>query len=189
MFAVRGKSSFKKEIMRKKKYNLIEIALSIAILAIGVTSIVTLFPVGLQQINDSIAENYSSLSSDSMLAYIAREAYSDWNILDTIPTSKPGSILTNTNGWTLLEGDIYDCNVGSGIFGLKIITNNITDFTGEALLWKSQIQNIRAGGTTIVALPYSNAVALHLEVSWPVEKPYARRKKNTFYLELFNYNQ
>ena len=178
--------------MRYKKYNLIEIALSIAILALGLTAIVSLFPLGFQEIGDSIGETYSSLVADSMMAYVSREAYSDWNALDTIPTSKSSTVLDNTSGWSKLEGDIYDPGEGNGIYGLMLTSgsnSSITDFTGEALLWKSKIKNLRAAGVSIAELPYSDATALHLEISWPVEKPYGQRKKNTYYFELFNYNQ
>jgi hypothetical protein len=178
--------------MKKKKYNLIEIALAMGVLAIGITAIVSLFPLGLKEIKDSIGENYSSQAADSMLAFIAREAYNDWNILDNIPTSKPSTVLTSTTGWVQLEGDIYNPNAGNnGIYGLKITSGegSIADFTGEVLLWKSKIKNISVVGGTIDELNYSKAAALHLEVSWPVEKPYASRRKSSFCFELFNYNQ
>jgi hypothetical protein len=191
--------------MKCKRYNLIEIALSIAILALGLTAIVSLFPLGFQEIGDSIGETYSSMAADSMIAYVAREAYRDWDIIednDNVPTSKPN--ITDTGildpgAWEdAAEGDIYvitDENATpsttNGIYGLMLTSgddNSITDFTGEALLWKSKIQDVRAAGETI-DLEYNEAAALHLEISWPVEKPYAQRKKNTFYFELFNYNQ
>jgi hypothetical protein len=186
-----------KIIMRRNKYNLIEIALSIAILAIGLTAIVSLFPVGFQEMRDSIGENYSTETADSMFAFIAREAYDEdtWNYLfvtggGAIPSSKPSTVLTSSTGWTQLEGDIYNPNAGDGVYGLKVTSdegNNI-DFTGEVLLWKSEIKNIRVSGEDINELEYNYAVALHLEISWPVEKPYAQRKKNIYYFELFNYN-
>ena len=179
--------------MNKRKhnfFNLVEIALAIGILAIGVTAIMSLFPLGFQETRDSIGENYASEAADSMLAYIARAAYNDWSVLDTIPTSKPSTSLTSTTGWTLLEGNIYNPGADTGIYGLKVTTGASTvDFTGEVLLWKSKVQDIRAAGEDISELGWTDAVALHLEISWPVELPYAKRKKNTYYFELFNYGQ
>ena len=184
--------------MKSKSFNLIEIALAIGILVIGLTAIISLFPLGFQGVRDSIGENYSSETADSMLAYIARTAYNDWGTDDTpgviynsseIPTVKPVSALTNTTGWAQLEGDIYNPSADAGVYGLKIIAGDITDFTGEALLWKSNVKGIRAAGEDIADLNYDEAAALHLEVSWPVEKPYAQRAKNTYYFELFNFNQ
>lgn len=190
--------------MKLKRFNLIEIALAIGILAIGMTAIVSLFPLGFQETRDSVGENYSSEAADSMLAYIAREAYSDWNALFDgdgdgngtnclIPTTKPSTALTSTTGWTQpagYTGVIYDPNAGDGVFGLKVTSGDdgsISDFSGQVLIWKSKIQNIRAAGVDIAELDYSDAVALNLEISWPVEKIYAQRKKNTYYFELFNF--
>ncbi len=196
--------------MKHKHFNLIEIALAIAILAIGLTAIVSLFPVGFNEIRDSIGENYSSEAADSMLAYIARESYENngdtWDELfsygGTIPISKP---VVATNGtlnpaiWgTAVEGNIYDItdtnatpSTTNGIFGLMVKSSegSVSDFTGEVLIWKSPVQNIRVAGEDIDSLGYNGAVALNIEISWPVEKPYGQRKKNTYYLELFNFNQ
>ena len=190
--------------MKIKKYNLIEITLSIGILAIGITAIMSLFPLGLQETKGSIAENYSCEAADSMLAFIARESYNSarWNELfgtsgDTgeIHETKPTSIATNTDGWTHEEGDIYSTGT-NGVYGLKVTSGNnddIVDFTGEVLIWKKHVENIIAAGENIPTLPYSSAVALILEVSWPVEMPYSERIKknyyNLYYLELFNHNQ
>ena len=194
--------------MKRNKYNLIEIALAIGILAIGAAAIVALFPLGFQETRNSIGENYSAEAADNMLAYIAREAYSDWNSLfdgdgdgegtsSLIPSSKPfvapDSTMDASTWGSAVEGDIYDPGTtNDGVYGLKVISsddNSIADFTGEVLLWKSKVKNIRVSGEDINELDYDKAVALHLEISWPVEKPYAQRKENTYYFELFNYNQ
>ncbi len=183
--------------MKIKRYNLIEITLSIAILAVGITAIMSLFPLGFNETKDSIAENYSCEAADSMLAFIARESFnsSTWNTLfvtdgGEIPDSRPTSVLTNTNGWIHEEGDIFS-TANNGVFGLKVSSNSgeITDFTGEVLIWKTKVKDIRAAGENIAELSYIAAVALHLEISWPIEKPYNERKRNLYYLELFNYNQ
>ena len=205
----------KGEKMIIKKFNLIEIALSLGILAIGLTAIVSLFPLGFQEIRDSIGENYSSEAADSMLAYIARESYKDWDPLfdgngdgsganclipsdDSKPVIASSGTLDPSSWGTAVEGDIFSItdpnatpSTTNGIFGLKVMSGDgsISDFTGEVLLWKSNVENIRAAGQNIDFLEYNEAVALHLEISWPVEKPYNQRKKNMFYFELFNYNQ
>ena len=175
----------------KKNFNLIEIALAIGILAVGITAIMSLFPIGFQETRDSIGENYASEIADSTLTYIAREAYKSWSVLDNIPESKPSSALTDTSGWTKVEGDIYSTGGGDGVYGLKVTSGggDIVDFTGEVLIWKSKVKNIRVAGENISELDWDKAATLHLEISWPVEKPYAKRRKNTYYFELFNYNQ
>ena len=179
-----------------KYFNLVEIAVAIGILAVGVTGIMSLFPLGLQETRDSIGENYTSETAESFLAYIASEAYSNWDdVLNSIPTAKPSSSLTNTTGWgeplTGEGGNIYYPDVGDGIYGIKVTSGegSISDFSEEALLWKSKVKNLAVAGEEISEFDLSKAVTLHLEISWPVEKPYAKRLKSTYYFELFNYDQ
>jgi hypothetical protein len=163
---------------------------------------------------DSIGESYSSEVADSMFAYIAREAYDEdtWNSLfvtdgGSIPVSKPtvpddstmnpgdwGEAVDANSQWE--EGNIFKpTGSADGIYGLKLMSgdnNSIADFTGEVLLWKSQMENVWAEadeGFIHQALTLDSAVTLNLEISWPVEKPYDKRRKNTYYFELFNYNQ
>ena len=43
--------------MRKQYFNLIEIALAIAIIAVGMSSVLVLFPAGLNAVNSAAADN------------------------------------------------------------------------------------------------------------------------------------
>ncbi len=192
--------------MKLQKFNLIEIALAIGILAVGMTSIVTLFPLGLNEVNNAIRENYSSEASVSMMALIQTQAYSDWNgTISLIPTEKPvidsaGNL--NPGDWiTPAEenGNIYEItdlnatpSTTDGIFGIRVTTGsgtNTNEFAGEALMWKSLVEDIMVNGSFMDPSPgFDEAAALHLEISWPVEKPYGQREKKTYYLELFNFN-
>ncbi|MCF6175047.1 MAG: hypothetical protein L3J71_04730 [Victivallaceae bacterium] len=63
-------------IKRKKQYfNMIEIALAIAIIAFGMSSILVLFPVGLNASRDSMADNYSADAVEQFVSYI--QAYAN----------------------------------------------------------------------------------------------------------------
>jgi uncharacterized protein (TIGR02598 family) len=181
----------KNSITYIKKFSLIEIALAIAILAVGITSILSLFPLGMQETRDSIGQNYSSETAQSLFAFITKETYNNWSIMDYIPTTKPSSKFTDSNWSYYFETDIWDENAHTlssdedGIYGLKVSTGDTNDFTGEALIWKSQLENIPEPGDLA---NYDEAAALYMEISWPVEKPYAKREKNYYYMELYNYN-
>ena len=89
------------------------------------------------------------------------------------------------------EGDIYtllDYPSGqSGVYGIKVQTGDVIDFTGNALLWQSAIPTLQISDTAL-NLSNTSAVGVNLEISWPVEKPYAKRKKTFYYFELFNTN-
>jgi hypothetical protein len=60
--------------MKKNKifafFNMIEIALAMAVIAFGMTSLLALFPVGLNASRNSIAENYCSDAVEQFMAYI-----------------------------------------------------------------------------------------------------------------------
>lgn len=187
---------------KKKYFNLIEVALAIGILAIGMTSVLSLFPLGFDRTREAMAGNYCAEAADSLFSYISRSASvsdSEWKNLFTdvntiIPDSK--QILSETktgttDDWTHLEGDIYalkDYPDGKdGIFGIMSKTGKHVNFTGEALLWQSSLPNLKISGND-VAVSNSNAVGVNLEISWPVEKPYQYRNKNYYYFELYNNN-
>jgi hypothetical protein len=58
--------------MRKNKiqfFNMIEVALAMAVIALGMTSILGLFPVGLNASRNAIAENYCADAVDQMISY------------------------------------------------------------------------------------------------------------------------
>jgi len=51
-------------------FNLIEIAMALGIIGFGVTSVMSVFPIALQNANNSISENYASSIADIFYAYI-----------------------------------------------------------------------------------------------------------------------
>ena len=97
--------------MRKKYFNLVEVALSIGILAIGVTAILALFPVGFDRSRQAIGENYCAEAADSLFSYIARDATSDvdnWNYLirsDLASPSIPINKAVFTDDYSVSAGD------------------------------------------------------------------------------------
>ena len=184
----------------KKYFNLVEVALSIGILAIGVTSIMALFPVGFDRSREAIGENYCAEAADSLFAYIAREASvnGSWDVVTDLPTDKVDIADTSMlgDGFNFVsqaEGDIYTAvdsgltSAVNGVYGIKVQTGDVTDFTGEVLLWRSDLPTLKISGED-VDIPGTAAVGINLEISWPVGKPYSRRKKNFYYFELFNSN-
>jgi len=171
-------------LLKYTNFTLIEIVIAIAILAIGVTSVMSLFPVTLHHTKNSIAQNYSALEAENIFAFLSREAYTDWSILNSIPGSIPSSKFNkdSISTWTKLEADLYDdSDTTDGRYGIKVQTNDVTDMTGEILLWKSQLTDVPETGDI---QPYSKAAAIYMEISWPLEATYAKRKKNYYYMEL-----
>ena len=193
--------------MRKKYFNLVEVALSIGILAIGVTSILALFPVGFDRSRQAIGENYCAEAADSLFSYIARkgsENSDNWDLLfgasgesaALIPAVKPSSITDSVSGWNQTAGgedmnDIYYVNDDDppvpGVYGIKVQTDNTIDFSGEAIIWQEDLPEMLVSNES-VSVDTDIAVRVNLEISWPVEKPYEKRKKTFYCFELFNSN-
>lgn len=216
----------------KKSFSLIEIALAIGILSLGAIAIITLFPIGINQNRDSIGTNYSSIAADTIFAYLSRETNEptpQWgSVMATLPTSsatnappyiiKPTSVM-NSSTWNVPEEtiiytasdiDINNNTVTKGVFGIKIQTGNIIDFTGEALVWRQlyyptpsstayYLRDLYVAGytedfntsiTSTKRLENIEAIVagINIEISWPAEKPYAKRNKNRYYFEIFNFN-
>ena len=191
--------------MRKKYFNLVEVALSIGILAIGVTAILALFPVGFDRSRQAIGENYCAEAADSLFSYIARkgsENSTNWNNLfgvsggssALIPAEKPSSSTDSVSGWNQTGGggdmnDIYYVNDPPlpGVYGIKVQTGETIDFSGEAMIWQENLPEMLVSNES-VSVDTDIAVRVNLEISWPVEKPYEKRKKTFYCFELFNGN-
>ena len=173
-------------------------------MAIGITALLALFPIGFERSRDAIGENYCADAADSLFAYIARKANSShpgcgWgDIITCLPDSKAEipSGSRQGNGFSFssqAEGDIYlvednSMNADDGIYGIKVKTGNVVDFTGEALMWKTPLPAVQISEDTPIYIPETKAVGLNIEISWLVERPYAKRKKNYYYFELHNQN-
>lgn len=192
-------------------FNMVEIALAMAVLALGVISIMALFPIGLNANRDSMAESYAADSADQFVHQLedlirrpniptfpgtpkdgwtvyVTSATAGW----TIPAIKPptdditGTVVLNTDG-TMFTG------ASGGIF--KVIryvdkngnksydTGDILDFEAIIVVWQEAVNVPSATGTT--ALLNTIAAALNVEISWPARLPYAQRQKSFFKKELF----
>ena len=173
----------------KKKshfFSTIELLLSLSILAIGITSIISLFPAGLNETNYSVGENYSAVSVNDMYAYITRESqlssdYADWqSFLNTIPDSRPKTdkqknVIMNTDNWgNAVEGNIYNPtnSPNDGIYGIKIGTDSLSGFSAQILIWESAIDRKKnKEQTNFNDWPEdnNNIAGINIETSWPLE--------------------
>lgn len=193
----------------RKFFNMIEVTLAIAVVGLGMTGIMALFPVGFQASRDSIGDNYSADAGEQFLSYLGRTCQTNWTTLihdGTTPGSIPEgyasgtnipSLPTNTDLWTPVIGNIFYVDTilaHRDIFGIKQPATGNPDFTAHIKVWKSPITNMNIGGASGISIPYYDAVynigaaRLNVEISWPVEKPYTAREKRFFCLELFKQN-
>lgn len=183
--------------MRRNFFNMVEVALALAVIGIGLAGIMSLFPVGIQSSRDAISESYAANAGEQMLRYFQNLSRYNWSAMTSLPTSKPadrGSAFWKTDDWGVaIKDNIYNPPV-NGIFGVKqgLVTGNNYDFVGEIRVWKTPIEfeylkNTTTGATaTFTDAACAKAMGLNIELSWPVAKPYDARKKSHFYLEVHN---
>ncbi len=180
-----------KKLFKKLYYfNLIELVLAIGIMAIGMVAVLSILPIGLTEDKVSKIHNYSASASDSIYSFISRELSDDWNTtLASLPESKPDSQLSSTDGWNQsTEGNIFFPNSNnSGVYGIQMTSasGDITDAVGEVLIWQTPITNVSIGGVS-TDLCTDEAIGINMEISFPIEKPYAQRRKAKYYFEAYS---
>jgi hypothetical protein len=188
---------------------MIEVTLAIAIVALGLTGILSLFPVGFQSIRDAVGDNYVNDSSQLFLSYIKLMAKMDntyptaqiqnnidtqWNtIIGNIPATKPDApnpsvdtVNPSHTSWDVTTvPNLYSI---TGTPGLYRIYSGANDFKAAVRVWKTRIVSpvLNSAGEWAYNSPYdTEACGLNIEFSWPLEKPYAQRTKRFFYYEIF----
>ena len=183
----------------RKYFNMIEVTLAIAIVAVGLVGIVALFPVGLQSIRDAVGENYVNDASQLFLSYIKLSAKQDpatitqaninsqWNtVMTTIPTIKPDATEPTVFTATSEIPSIYTCST-AGLYRVFQGSTGMNDFKAAVRIWKTPtVSPVNISGAWTYDSPdYSTSYGVNIEFSWPVEKPYAQRTKRFFYYEIF----
>jgi len=68
----------------KKTFTMIEILLALGVTAIGICSIMVLFPIGATANHDAAMESYGSNAADQVLRELKRVAVADWGYLASI---------------------------------------------------------------------------------------------------------
>jgi Tfp pilus assembly protein PilV len=177
---------------------LIEVVLALAVIAFGVVSILALLPASLKSGRDSVADTHSSLVGEHLIGMLSTNmesasSASAWTASAlALPTDKPGATEPTDNwvNWRSQDGIRY-WRIGTSNqlhrVELRRDGNDYSEFTGMCRVWRRQvvISQLTSGTWTSRTLAWTEAVALNLEVSWPVEIPYARRQKAIYALNVF----
>lgn len=189
-------------------FSMVEIVLALGVLAVGVVSILALFPVGFKATQDSLSQSFAADTADHFLHLYAAGLKSSWATYvgsGYLPGTRPPPADPIPPGWTETdawseEGAWRMPNVtverNTSDNGIFRVTNNrgpeVVDFQGIYRIWREDVTYEyldRSGGWVTRALSSESAVALNLEASWPAALPYANREKHLFRLEVFRYDQ
>jgi len=182
---------------KSNNFTLIEMIIAIALVAIGVTAVMSLFPIAMHASKSAIGHNYSAMAAENIFSYITNEADKNWNDTitsfpkknDTIESfSDASQFIKNHDGTDDNPGYIWDNEDDDtdGIFGLKVQTNGTRttdgtiDMLGEIHIWKEKFQPPGFSNN-------ESAAKIYMEISWPLQKEMKNRNKNYYYLELTDY--
>jgi len=200
-------------MMRKQihYFNIVEIALALAIVGIGIAGIMSLFPVALNATRDSIGDNNAPDVAEQFVAYmqsmVQAEGATDLTlstIISKLPTSNPETA-SPLHSWGPVGASKNVSQDGSypGCYLIQQGSYNtsgdlaVVDFSAVVSVWKSPVMNFFLNGVAYGSSDATQAinqalakyaVALNIEISWPAEKPYSSREKRRYYLEIFNLN-
>ena len=178
---------------RIQYFNIVEIALALAIVGIGVAGIMSLFPVALNASRDSVGDNNAPDVAEQFMAYtngmLLSTAAPDWtSLINNIPdtTTRPDDSSASWDDSKTLGNITPSSNcITSGLYRVLQKSGDIADFSGVVWVRRAQIPNFYLEGQS-ATVPYILGLGLYVEVSWPMEKPYVQREKRIYYLEIFN---
>jgi type II secretory pathway pseudopilin PulG len=134
-------------IRRRHGFNLIELVLAIGLVAVGLCSIMALFPIGIAASRDAMAEGYAADAAEQMLHYVKYNCRQDWDSA-TNDTNLP--LKTTTTSDVIkdsaipgFEGLFSTTTATPGYFIIERTTDTpsgtATDFTALVKVWKESI--------------------------------------------------
>ena len=191
---------------RKKLFSLIEIAVAMAVAAIGVAAIMALLPIAVKSTSDSVGDTLAADAANTVIAQLDRAAWehpewihgkdSKWR------TSKAAvTPFSDTKTYANMKLGTESYKIDDPVTGLQDghfafffgPPNEAPDFAAEVICWKEQNTNLslttvdgETGKFKKPALKMNTIthpdtseqpfVRVFIEVSWPLTKPY---KKNS----------
>jgi len=179
---------------------MVEVALGLGLIAMGMVSTVGVFPVALTAARDSIAESYAADSADHLLHALAgrmrmpnaQGQFANWDALGTsLPDAKPAS--AEPAVWSeWFADDTTTFSVGGASSEFYKVEQRASgaaqaDFCAIYRLWRDDVtysKYVNGQWQQMTADP-DKAIAINLEVSWPSSVPYDRRQKGLFRLEVY----
>lgn len=179
-------------------FSMLEVVLALAVVAFGIVSVLALLPASMKASRESVADTHSSRVGEHLITMLATAlegaaSATAWNsAILALPTAKPGST-EPTEGWVrwrAQDGITYwQPGTGSPLFRTELRgqDSDYAEFGGMCRVWRGPVTicELVDGAWQNRTLPAAAAVALNLEVSWPVQVPYERRQKALYALNVF----
>ena len=188
---------------KKKMFSLIEIAVAMAVAAIGVAAIMALLPIAVKSTSDSVGDTLAADAANTVIAQLDRAAWEHFEWIQGLRTAKTNAFpdaTRNTYAGETLDENSYKILPASGLqddghfvflFGPP---GEKADFAAEVFCWKESVSNnlklTSTNATTGLPKTINLNTIVHpetrkpvlvrvfIEITWPLAKPY---KKNTAY--------
>lgn len=184
---------------RKHFFSLIEIAVAMAVAAIGVAAIMALLPVALKSTSDSVGDTLAADAANTVFAQLDRYAWEHFDWIRDLPKGKPsdGKAFSKSERETYatkkMGAKSYLIEPSSGLqdghfaflFGPPNQTN---DFAAEVFCWietdtKLRLTRMKSTGKqdNNFMIPKTETskpalVRVYVEITWPIAKPYVTNK-------------
>lgn len=167
----------------KRFFNMVEVTLALAVVGIGITGIMGMFPVAIQSSRDAVADNYICDVAPQFMSYYENVMRSSWPGQFSAPSVND----TDTDDgslWTYMAAvpNIYRMGTATNQYGIKL--NGGADLLAHIRIWATPISDFNVSGTP-TAISDAVAVKLCIEISWPTTKQYQYREKRYFAMDIF----
>ena len=174
---------------KRSAFNLIELTLAIAVVGIGIASVMALFIPAMNASKASVADNYLPDIADTLMTFVKMNPGAE-----QIQSGKPNATTLNklnTAEYATLENitdvtdryNLYKTKADSKIMGVKIGRDG-ADFTGHILMWYTDDVKDLYDNAPNASTMKSNHRRYYIEVSCPLLVPYAQREKRLYVTEL-----
>ena len=200
---------------RKHLFSLIEIAVAMAVAAIGVAAIMALLPVAVKSTSDSVGDTLATDAANAVIAQLDRAAWEHFDWIQGLKTTKPTSVFTDARRNELMNMDMGEdsyrieplAGLQDGHFAFLFgPPGEKPDFAAEVFCWRAlptdlKLSTVNASTGKPKTLNVSTIqhqetkkpvlVRVFIEVSWPLAKPYKKnsvypRQSRTFVREYFD---
>ena len=197
---------------RKNFFSLIEIAVAMAVAAIGVAAIMALLPIAVKSTSDSVGDTLAADAANTVVAQLDRAAWEHFDWIQGLSKSKPSNFSDakckeyagkemSENSYLIEPANGLQQGHFAFLFGPPGKKN---DFAAEVICWRDDDTRLRlssldakTGAQKQISIssikhPTTNKVPfvrVYIEISWPINKPYKKgtniypRESRTFVRE------
>ena len=191
--------------MKKQHFSLIELMLALGVVAIGVCSVMVLFPIGANASRDASMETFAAQAVEQLLYFKKYQLYSNWdtniNKISTVDTTNDSATTIpdaqancTKNDWQLEPNlnNLFNWSGDDGLFQLVSSKNSPASISDPNIDYRVIIRMRREridlnddGNIDNNDPGFSMAVRLIVEASWPAEIPHSQRQTSTYTLDVF----